>query len=175
MISSLEFFRKLFYGVYGVLFVILFFTLSNAKAQVLEKTSTNQGTSKNFSYSIQSTYGVSTSANATSNLRVETEAVLKLQKGSFVTNKSGAIGGETGAVFTATPNGANFSLTGVNADNKFLIDDGTKFRASLVTTDLDGKSSVGNASATATHTLTVSVINGESSFSNYIRSNFSGQ
>jgi hypothetical protein len=152
----------------------LFFPFNQAKAQILEKTSSNQGTNKSFSYSIQSTYGVSTSATATPNLRVDTEAVLKLQKGSFVTNKSGAIGGETGAVFTATPNGANFSLTGVNADNKFLIDDGTKFRASLVTTDLDGKASVGSASATANHTLTVSVNNGESSFSNYIRSNFSG-
>lgn len=170
MISYISF-HRIFLGFPFYLFLIL----NSASAQVLEKISTNQGTSKNFSYSIQSTYGVSTNATATPNLRVETEAVLKLQKGSFVTNKSGAIGGETGAVFTATPNGANFSLTGVNSENQFLIDDGTKFRASLVTTDLDGKSSIGNASATATHTLTVSVVNGESSFSNYIRSNFSGQ
>lgn len=169
----------LYYFIYrrSLLVLIFFFSslhFAESNAQVLEKINTNQGTNKNFSYSIQSTYGVSTNANASSNLRVDTEAVLNLQKGSFITNKSGSIGGETGAVFSATPSGANFSLTGVNADNKFLIDDGTKFRAALVTTDLDGKPSIGNASATATHTLTVSVINGESSFSNYIRSNFSG-
>ena len=160
--------------LFGLILFLFTLPLVDCKAQVLEKINTNQGTNKNFSYSIQSTYGVSTNSNATPNLRVDTEAVLKLQKGSYITNKSGAIGGETGAVFSATPSGANFSLTGVNADNKFLIDDGTKFRAALVTTDLDGKPSIGNASATATHTLTVSVVNGESSFSNYIRSNFTG-
>lgn len=156
-------------------FFIFMFLTNDSAAQVLEKINTNQGTSKNFSYSIQTTYGVSTSANATSNLRVDTEAVLKLQRDSFITNKSGAIGGQTGAVFTATPNGANVSLTGITADNKFIIDDGTIFRAALTTTDLDGKPSVGNASATATHSLTLSVINNESSFSNFVRSNFLGQ
>ena len=153
----------------------MFLISNDAAAQVLEKINTNQGTSKNFSYSIQSSYGVSTNANATSNLRVDTEAVLKLQRDSFVTNKSGAIGGSTGAVFTATPNGSNVSLTGITSENRFLIDDGTSFRAALVTTDLDGNPSIGNASATASHTLTVSVVNAESSFSNYIRSNYLGQ
>lgn len=156
------------------LFAFLLFSPFPAKAQILEKNSTNQGTNKTFSYTIQSSYGVNTSANASPNLRVDTEAVLNLDKGSFVTNKSGAVGGDTSAVFTATPNGANISLTGITADNKFLIDTGTKFRAALQTTDLDGQPSVGNASASATHSLTVSVTNAESSFSNYLRSNFAG-
>lgn len=146
----------------------------SAHAQVLERNNTNYGTNRNFSYSIQSTYGVSTSANASPNLRVETEAVLNLQKDSYLTNKAGAIGGGTGATFQNTPNGSNVQLTGITADNKFLIDTGTSFRAALTTTEIDGNPSVGNASATATHTMTVSVIDGENSFFNTLRQNFEG-
>lgn len=143
-------------------------------AQVLERNNTNFGSNRTFSYSIQSTYGVTTSAQATPNLRVETEAVLNLQKDSYLTNKAGAVGGNTGAVFTTTPNGTNVQLTGITADNKFLIDTGTSFRSALTTSEQDGQPSNGTASATATHTMTVTVSNGESSFFNTLRQNFEG-
>lgn len=159
--------------------LLLTFTLAgisvpSTHAQVLERNNTNFGTNKVFSYSVQSTYGVSTSAQATPNLRVETEAVLNLQKDSYLTNKAGDIGGRTSAVFTTTPNGSNVELTGITADNKFLIDTGTSFRAALTTSEQDGQPSNGTATANATHTLTLTVNNGESSFFNTLRQNFEG-
>lgn len=144
------------------------------RAQVIERTNTNAGTNRVFSYSIQSTYGVQTSANASPNLKVETEAVLNLKEDSYLTNKAGDIGGGTGAVFVTTPNGSNVQLNGITADNLFLIDNGTRFRTSLTTTEPDGQPSVGQASATATHTMTISVTDGESSFYNTLRQNFEG-
>lgn len=147
---------------------------ASVQAQVLERNNTNYGTNRVFSYSIQSTYGASTSASASPNLRVETEAVLNLRKDSYLTNKAGAIAGGTGALFETTPNGSNVRLTGITADNKFLLDDGTRFRAALTTTEPDGQPSIGNASATATHTLTLSVTDGNTSFFNTLRQNFEG-
>jgi hypothetical protein len=145
-----------------------------AYTQVLERNSTNYGTNRNFSYSIQSTYGASTSASASPNLKVETEAILNLKEDSYLTNKAGAIGGGTGALFQNTPNGSNVQLTGITADNKFLLDKGTSFRAALTSTEPDGNPSVGNASANASHTLTVTVTDGETSFFNTLRQNFEG-
>jgi len=147
---------------------------SESYAQVLERNNTSYGTNRNFSYSVQSTYGVNTTANASPNLRVETEAILNLKEDSQLTNKAGAIGGGTGAVFQNTPNGSNVSLTGITADNKFLLDSGTSFRAAITTTEPDGQPSVGNASATASHSLTVTVTDGETSFFNTLRQNFEG-
>jgi hypothetical protein len=144
------------------------------RAQVIERTNTNAGTNRVFSYSIQSTYGVQTSANASPNLRVDTEAVLNLKEDSYLTNKAGDLGGGTGAVFVTTPNGSNVQLNGITADNLFLIDSGTRFRTSLTTTEPDGQPSVGQASATATHTMTISVTDGQSSFYNTLRQNFEG-
>ena len=73
---------------------------SASQAQLLERTSTNSGTNRVFQYSIQSTYGTQTAADATPNLRVETEAVLNLKEDSFLTNTAGDVGGTTSAVFT---------------------------------------------------------------------------
>lgn len=143
-------------------------------AQVIEKSSTNTGSSRTFTYSIQSTYGTQTSANASPNLKVETEAVLNLQRGSYITNKAGDIGGTTSAVFSASPGGTNVQLTGITADNLFLIDSGTRFRTALTTTTPDGQPSIGQASATATHSMTLTVADTQSSFYNTLRQNFEG-
>ena len=166
---------KLKSNYYTLIFTLLNSLLFNTyvvSAQVLERNNTNFGSNKVFSYSIQSTYGVSTSANASPNLRVDTEAILNLKEDSYLTNTAGEVGGGTGAIFQTTPNGSNVSLTGITADNKFLLDTGTTFRAALTTTNVDGEPSIGNASATASHSLTVTVTDGESSFFNTIRSNF---
>lgn len=144
----------------------------SSRAQVLERNNTSFGNTKVFSYSVQSTYGATTSANASSNLIVDTLAVLNLKEDSYLTNTAGAVGGGTGAVFQNTPNGSNVTLTGITADNKFLIDSGTTFRAGLKTSDVDGQPSIGNASASASHTLTVTVTNGDTSFFNTLRENF---
>ena len=166
--------RLNWFWAYTPLLCALLFAPVRAQAQVIERSNTNAGTNRVFSYSIQSTYGVQTSANASPNLKVETEAVLNLKEDSYLTNKAGGAGGGTGAVFVTTPNGSNVQLDGITADNLFLIDSGTRFRTSLTSTEPDGQPSVGQASATATHTMTISVTDGESSFYNTLRQNFEG-
>ena len=133
------------------------------------------GSSQNtFSYRIQTTYGATTSAQVSGNLTAETEAVLKLKSGSKVTNKMGDDNGNASAVFVATPNGGNVELKGITGENIFLIDDGTTFRAKLSTVDNPDPSvsSVGNASATATHSTSVIVEKGSTTFENYFEQTF---
>jgi len=168
------FFKTINTSCFLLLLSLIIIDGQSVKSQVLERNNTNYGTNRNFSYSIQSTYGVSTSAQASPNLKVDTEAILNLQKDSYLTNKAGTIGGETSAVFTTTPNGSNVNLRGITADNKFLIDSGTSFKAALSTSEVDGNPSHGEASANASHTMTISVTDGNSSFFNVLRQNFEG-
>jgi hypothetical protein len=152
-----------------------FFGANNSTAQVLERNNTSFGSNKSFTYSVQSTYGVTTNVNASSNLKVFADAVLNLQKDSYITNSAGKVGdGGTTATFNTSPNGTTVALTGITADNKFLIDAGTSFKASVESVTQDGNQYVGTATANATHTLTLSVNNGESSFFNTLKENFSG-
>jgi hypothetical protein len=143
-----------------------------SQAQVLEETITNSGTNRVFQYAIQSTYGTQTSADAPSNLLVEAEAVLNLKEDSFLTNTAGDVGGNTSAVFTTTPTGSNVVLSGITANNQYLLDTGTSFRTALTSTEPDGQPSIGQASATATHSMTITVTDGTTSFVNTLRENF---
>ena len=160
--------------MFRISFLLAFAILSPSasRAQILERTVTNSGTNRVFQYSVQSTYGTQTSADATPNLRVETEAVLNLKEDSFLTNTAGDVGGNTSAVFTTTPTGSNVVLSGITANNQFLLDTGTSFRTALTSTEPDGNPSIGSASATATHTMTITVSDGTSSFLNTLRENF---
>ena len=155
-------------------FVLVFSLLGTmaSQAQVLEETITNSGTNRVFQYAIQSTYGTQTSADATSNLLVEAEAVLNLKEDSFLTNTAGDVGGNTSAVFTTTPTGSNVVLSGITANNQYLLDTGTSFRTALTSTEPDGQPSIGQASATATHSMTITVTDGTTSFVNTLRENF---
>ena len=166
----------MFFGtrMFRISFLLAFAILSPSasRAQILERTVTNSGTNRVFQYSVQSTYGTQTSADATPNLRVETEAVLNLKEDSFLTNTAGDVGGNTSAVFTTTPTGSNVVLSGITANNQFLLDTGTSFRTALTSTEPDGNPSIGSASATATHTMTITVSDGTSSFLNTLRENF---
>lgn len=153
---------------------ISFLIIPDCYSQVLERNQTSSGSSSVFSYSITSSYGVSTSADATPNLLVDTEAILVLKEDSVITNRAGQIGGNTSAVIQTTPNGSNIDLRGIEANNEFVLDEGTSFRASLETSELDGNPSKGQANASAYHTLTLTVTNNNSSFINAVRSNFEG-
>lgn len=124
-----------------------------------------------FSYRIQTTYGTNTSAQVTGNMTADTEAVLKLKSGTKLTNKAGDSSGNSSAVFVATPTGANVNLSGITGENLFLIDDGTYFRSALKTVDSPTNpalTSSGTASATAIHTMTISIEKTSNSIQNYI-------
>ena len=137
-------------------------------------TNQNNGSKNVFSYSIQSTYGTTTSSQVTGNMRAEAEALLKLKSGSKVTNKVGDENGNASAVFIATPNGGNVDLKGITGENIFLIDDGTFFRSRVYTQDAlnPAVNSTGSASATATHTTNVIVEKGNTSFTSTFEQTF---
>ena len=160
----------MFRSVFALAFSLLGTMAS--QAQVLEETITNSGTNRVFQYAIQSTYGTQTSADATSNLLVEAEAILNLKEDSFLTNTAGDVGGNTSAVFTTTPTGSNVVLSGITANNQYLLDTGTSFRTALTSTEPDGQPSIGQASATASHSMTITVTDGTTSFVNTLRENF---
>jgi len=88
-----------------------------AYSQVQGQTSSTAGSKNTFSYTIQSTYGVTTTANSNPNFIVDNEAVLLLKQGSYVTNKFGDDSGNAKAVFVATPNDSSVDLQGISGKN----------------------------------------------------------
>jgi hypothetical protein len=140
----------------------------------VQNTKKSDGNQNNFSYRIQTTYGTSTSAQVTGNMTADVEAILKLKAGTKITNKMGDDSGNASAVFIATPNGGNVDLKGITGENMFLIDDGTAFRSSLKTIDNlnPNITSTGSASATATHSTSVIVEKGSTTFENYYQQTF---
>lgn len=153
---------------------IIFLAPLRCLAQMQTSTSTNGGTRSIFSYTVQSTYGVSTSANASSNFKVDNEAILKLKSGSFVANKFGSDEDKASAVFVATPTGANVNLEGVSAKNLLLIDDGTYFRSTMKSVDNPDPTlpMQATASAQAIHNSTIIVENSQTTFSQIFSSSF---
>ena len=147
-----------------------------AYSQAQGQTSSTGGSKNTFSYTIQSTYGVTTTANANPNFIVDNEAILLLKQGSFVTNKFGDDSGKANAVFTATPTGSSVNLEGITGKNLLLIDDGTMFRSSIRSVDpKDFNPNYGtsaSASALGTHTSTLLVEKGESTFSQSFATSF---
>lgn len=154
-----------------------FVSINAAYAQVtpgVQNTKKSDGNQNNFSYRIQTTYGTSTSAQVSGNMTADVEAILKLKAGTKITNKMGDDNGNASAVFIATPNGGNVDLRGITGENMFLIDDGTVFRSSLKTIDNlnPNITSTGSASATATHSTSVIVEKGSTTFENYYQQTF---
>ncbi|MCP9810034.1 hypothetical protein KBY58_11370 [Cyanobium sp. HWJ4-Hawea] len=160
-----------------VIYVCGLFILLPAYSQMtpgLQETRQSSSNQNTFSYRIQTTYGTSTSAQVSGNMKAETEAVLRLKSGTKVTNKIGDNNGNASAVFVATPTGGNVALTGITGENMFFVDDGTFFRSALTSGDSQGSSgiSTGSASATATHTTTVTVEKGSTEYQNYFQQTF---
>jgi hypothetical protein len=148
----------------------------SAFAQAQGQTSTTAGSKSIFTYSVQSTYGVTTSANSNPNFIVDNEATLLLKQGSFVTNKFGDDSGNAKAVFVATPTGSGVDLQGITGKNLLLIDDGTMFRSSIRSVDPKDFNpeygGVASGSALATHTSTVLIEKAETTFSQSFATSF---
>lgn len=163
-----------------VLALLLLLPLEQPISAQNAQTRTNYGSKQIFSYSVQSTYGVNTSSTTTPGVKVDTEAVLKLKDGSFVTNKFGDDKGNASAVFTVSPNGASLDMAGITGENQLILEDGTLFRASIVSDDsADNQSATttdvstrAEATANAFHSSTIVVNKGEESFFNTFTQNF---
>jgi len=135
-----------------------------AQAQ-LSETRQSSGLQTVFSYKIETRYGTNTSVTVSGSTTGKAEAVLNLKSGSKVTNKIGDESGNASAVFVATPTGGNVDLKGITGENMFLIDDGTSFKSSVIAPEGDpNATNTGTASAYATHSTSVIVEKGTSSF-----------
>lgn len=143
-----------------------------ANAQLLETARTNWGTNRVFSYAVTTTYGTNISIDASPNVIANAEAELVIKEDSVIQNTAGKVGGSTGAVITTSPTGTTASLTGITADTNFILDEGTRFYASAESGESDGENQRANVSATASHTMTLSITNNENSFYNTLRENF---
>lgn len=133
------------------------------------------GTKESFSYSIQNTFGVTTSASGSSNLEINNEAVLKIKAGSTIQNSVGAKDDSEASIkYIATPTGGNIDLKNIEANNNYIIDEGTSFRSTMKTiaNPDPNKSMTGNASASAVQTMTITVDRSSSTFFNSFSSNF---
>ena len=168
--------RSLFVAAVGVLGATCSFSAGlAARAQsTITQTNQNSGNSNFFKYQITSTFGTTTSVNANANTEASADAVLNLKPNSFVTNSFGDGGGKASAVFTATPNGTSVDLTGVAAQNMLIIDSGTSFRSSVNTISNPNPSlqSTGTASSLGSHTSTLMVEHGTSSYTNTLQQSF---
>lgn len=144
-----------------------------AAAQLIQR-QINSSIKNDFSYQITTTIGTKTSANVSGNLQAETEAILKLQAGSLITNKIGDANGNASAVFTSSPNGANVNLQGVTGENLFIVEEGSSFTSKLKTIDNPNTSvsSTGEASALAVQSTTVRVESGSSTLINTFQQAF---
>ena len=143
-------------------------------AQLLERSNTNWGTNRVFSYSVTTTYGTNISIEASPNVITKAEAILNIKEDSVIQNTAGDIGGETGATIVTTPTGTTANLTGITVNNNFILDEGTSFYTSAESGEQNGEAQRANVTATANHSVTLSITNNESSFYNTLRENFEG-
>lgn len=143
-------------------------------AQLLERSNTNWGTNRVFSYSVTTTYGTNISIDASPNVKAKAEAELLIKEDSVIQNTAGAIGGNTGATILTTPGGTTANLTGITVNTNFILDEGTRFYASAESGEADGEDQRANVSATASHSVTLAITNNENSFYNTLRENFEG-
>lgn len=150
--------------IYSLLLLLIGAKSASAQQAGVERNI--QSTLKNtFSYSIRSTIGTQTSANVSGNILANTEAILNLKSGGKITNRIGGANGNASAVFDARPNGSSVNLQGISGENIFLIDDGTSFKSSLKSDELNKASiSTGQASALLIQSTSVNVESGSSSF-----------
>ena len=146
----------------------------SANAQLLESARTNWGTNRVFSYSVTTTYGTNISIEASPNVITKAEAILNIKEDSVIQNTAGDIGGETGATIVTTPTGTTANLTGITVNNNFILDEGTSFYTSAESGEQNGEAQRANVTATANHSVTVSITNNENSFYNTLRENFEG-
>lgn len=135
---------------------VLFISLFTSQSAAQTTQTTNSGsTTRKFSYSIQSNYGVNVSSTSTPGFQSEGEARMGILPGSFVRNQSGDGG------VTMSPTG--ITITGIDAGLNLNLDpDTTLFRAKLTSvlesTEDTGIESVmltaGTASVSATGSAT---------------------
>ena len=163
---------NIFFVLLSASFVFLF---SPSYSQV--RTSLDSGSRSRTSISLSNTMGVYTNLETTPNVQGFVDANLVIEPGSTIQDSfGGAIPGAssiTGAV-NVTPTSANIDLQGLAAKNNYIVGSGTQFSSNLKTiegTNYPG-SGVGKASTGMNHSMSLTIDQTNSSFSNSFSQNF---
>lgn len=156
-----------------ILFIFyLFAFLVNSQTKAQTQNTLQIGSTNRLSISLSNTIGVQTSANGSENLDINNEANLELKPGSTIQDSFGSQDNpEISGEFTVSPNGANFDITGLVAENNYIIGDNTYFLSEMKNIDKD-KPSNGNASSSLFHNMTLTVDQTNSSFTTSFSQDF---
>ena len=156
-----------------VLYIVLLSFSFPSYSQV--RTSLDSGSRSRTSISLSNTMGVYTNLETTPNVQGSVDATLVIAPGSTIQDSfGGAIPGASsinGAV-VVTPNSANINLQGLAAQNNYIVGSGTQFTSSLKTIDGMAGSRVGKASTGMSHSMSLTIDQTNSSFSNSFSQNF---
>ena len=136
--------------------------------------SLSTGSSNRLSISLSNTMGVRTTADAISNVEVDNEAVLILDPESKIQDSFDSSGEGISGDFVVSPNGASFDITGLQAENNYIIGEGSFFKSKMKSLeDPDPTKPIkGNASALLIHDMTLTVDQTNSSFTQAFSTDF---
>ena len=103
--------------------LLLFFVLTSTFIPCIAQTSNtlSTGSSNRLSISLTNTMGVTTSANAASNVDIDNEAVLILDPESEIQGNFNSDGEGLSGDFVVSPNGASYNINGLQAKNNYII------------------------------------------------------
>ena len=166
------------------IFLYAIFTSLSSPSYSQVRTSLDSGSRSRTSISLSNTMGVYTNLETTPNVEGSVNANLVIAPGSTIQDSFGGAqpgaSSITGAV-VVTPNSANIDLTGLAAQNNYIVGAGTEFSSNLRTingAECTGAcashqgSSVGKASTGMSHSMSLTIDQTNSSFSNSFSQNF---
>jgi len=158
------------------LFVITSLFLGNIQNSFSQTTNSLQtGSTNSLKVSLSNTIGVTTTANTTDNVKVDNQAILILEPGSTIQDSFGEGDSEAenmNVSFDVSPNGSNVGVSGLRAQNNYVIGEGTYFSSSMTTAENNDSPVKGDASAGMYHDMILKIDQTNSSFTSSFSQNF---
>ena len=160
--------------IYKNLFLLYFVVTSSFLTCFAQTQNTfSTGSTNRLSISLTNTMGVTTSADAASNVDIDNEAVLFLDPDSEIQDNFNSDGGGLSGDFVVSPDGASFDVTGLQAKNNYIIGDGSYFKSTMKSNVTDPEKPIrGEAFAGLTHNMTLTVDQTNSSFTQAFSQDF---
>ena len=143
------------------LFIVFFIATSGFLPSFSQTRNTlSTGSTNRLSISLSNTMGVTTSANAASNVDINNEATLILDPASEIQDNFNS-------------EGDSFNITGLQAKNNYIIGEGSYFKSTMKSNVSDPSKPIrGEASAALTHNMTLTVDQTNSSFTQAFSQDF---
>ena len=162
-------------SVFTNLLVITTLLLGYIQNSYSQTNSLQTGATNSLKVSLSNTIGVTTTANTSDNVEVDNQAVLILEPGSTIQDSFGEGDSETENIivsFDVSPDGSNVDISGLRAQNNYIIGEGTYFSSSMTTIENNDSPVKGDASAGLYHEMTLKVDQTNSSFTSAFSQNF---